>query len=643
MLSFFCEFPLSVDVNSLSCTHQFLVPTTFSEATMLTMNGGTDSLVNGHSQSEASIPPALSSRPRTASGTFLRILTINDVYKLENYPHFSAAVKMAKALAGTHDCVVASFLNGDFLSPSILTALDHGKALMKGVNLASIDFLCLGNHEFDLGFEILASRLQELSKNSKLINSNVDDDFLSLFPRYHLLPIGEERFAVVGGFLTNQIDIYPPHAKPKIRPIDEACVSTWEEAKASLPKDTSLPDLFLPMTHQLLEQDRQTATFLAQHDELKHRTPIVLGGHDHEVYMEEVGQSIIAKVGLDGEKIGVIDVWWTADGRIKTQITLVPCEEFPKDPVGESFSDDTKVNVEKLMSGPIARLPAGGGSTKRVRFDESFIGSWLLSILKRGLNRKQQGVDCAIIQAGAIRGKADYESSAAFQLGDLYSEFAFETPIGVVDVPGWVLAESVQNTRSAPKPAPQFLHLDSSCTLQRLGDKHVLSHVNGVPLVMDQIYRIGTWNNTLNGVNDIQPLLSYVQANTMVPDDEACQQAKEIVLEFLAADAWRHMFGLPSAHDHDADHRSCSPGTTQEIVEKAVDDVFAELKCAGHGVVNIEALYSYMERKGHRIYHGCGIAMAMMKLVDVEGKGQLTRETILEQLHFHHACPKKET
>jgi 5'-nucleotidase len=106
---------------------------------------------------------------------------------------------------------------------------------------------------------------------------------------------------------------------------------------------------------------------------MKSRTPILLGGHNHEVYIEKAGQSIIAKVGFDGEKIGVIDVWWTVDGRIKTQITLVPCEEFPKDPVGESFSDDTNA---KLMSSPIATLPPGGGSTKKVRFEESAIGSW---------------------------------------------------------------------------------------------------------------------------------------------------------------------------------------------------------------------------------------------------------------------------
>ncbi|CAB9502471.1 5-Nucleotidase [Seminavis robusta] len=611
----------------------------------------TNGVSNGHSNrsSERTAEPLLGNRPRTANGTFLRILTINDVYKLENFPHFAAAVDMARALASDQDCVVASFLNGDFLSPSILTALDRGRALMNGVNLANIDYLCLGNHEFDIGFDGLESRLQELSKKTTLINSNVDDDFLSKhYPPFHFLQIGEERTAVVGGFLTNQIDIFPPKAKPKIRPIEESCVSTWEDAKAAFKtannnpnsdtNDTKLPDLFLPMTHQLMHQDRNTATFLAQHEELKSRTPIILGGHDHEVYLEEVGQSIIAKVGVDAEKIGIIDVWWTADGQVKSRLSLVPCDEFPKDTLSEKYAQETSAKVNKLMSTPIASLPKGGGSTKKVRFEASPVASWLLSTVKRGLNRTQdKHIDCALIQAGGIRGQADYDGSAPFRVGDLYNEFAFETPTGIVEVPGWVLAESVQNTRSAAKPAPQFLHLDTDCTVLQQGDDHILTHVNGAPLVKDRLYRICTWNNTLNGVNDIQPLLAYVQTNVTVPDDEACRPAKDIVLEVLVVDAWRHLFELPSHVDNNC--HSCVPGLTQPDIETAVDRVFAEMECAGDGVVNIDALYDYMESKGHRIYHGCGIAMEMMKLVDVEGKGQLSRDLVLEQLQIHACGP----
>jgi hypothetical protein len=46
-----------------------------------------------------------------------------------------------------------------------------------------------------------------------------------------------------------------------------------------------------------------------------------------------------------------------------------------------------------------------------------------------------------------------------------------------------------QSSRSAPKPAPTFLHLDDGCTvvLAESGD-HVLTHVNGDPLDPDRVY-----------------------------------------------------------------------------------------------------------------------------------------------------------
>ena len=76
-------------------------------------------------------PSQILQRPRTAHGTFLRILTINDVYNLETYPRFAWGVQAAKDVQGDLDCVVKSFLPGDFLSPAVHTSLDNGKALAK--------------------------------------------------------------------------------------------------------------------------------------------------------------------------------------------------------------------------------------------------------------------------------------------------------------------------------------------------------------------------------------------------------------------------------------------------------------------------------------------------------------------------------
>ena len=41
------------------------------------------------------------------------------------------------------------------------------------------------------------------------------------------------------------------------------------------------------------------------------------------------------------------------------------------------------------------------------------------------------------------------------------------------------------------------------------------------------------------GLNIIQPLLGYVQANVAVPDLEICRPIKHIVMDVCMKDAWR--------------------------------------------------------------------------------------------------------
>jgi hypothetical protein len=68
----------------------------------------------------AAVGPALF-RPATAEGTFVRIITVNDVYKLDNFPRLATAIKEMKAAAAANGCVVKSVINGDFVGPCILT------------------------------------------------------------------------------------------------------------------------------------------------------------------------------------------------------------------------------------------------------------------------------------------------------------------------------------------------------------------------------------------------------------------------------------------------------------------------------------------------------------------------------------------
>ena len=62
-------------------------------------------------------------------------------------------------------------LNGDFLSPSLLSSLDLGAAAVSAMNAVPVTHACLGNHEFDHSIEVLGQRLAEL--DCDVVNTNV--------------------------------------------------------------------------------------------------------------------------------------------------------------------------------------------------------------------------------------------------------------------------------------------------------------------------------------------------------------------------------------------------------------------------------------------------------------------------------------
>ena len=158
-----------------------------------------DAIKNNASDPFAHIASYLTSvvgaRPTGAVGTFLRVLTINDVYSLDNYPRFATAVKQARTSSKQLDCVVTSTLNGDFLSPCILTAIDGGRSMLEGLNMAEVDYVCLGNHELDLPWKSLAQKLSDF--NGKVINSNVHNEEMSKFPRCSACPYSHQTLASV--------------------------------------------------------------------------------------------------------------------------------------------------------------------------------------------------------------------------------------------------------------------------------------------------------------------------------------------------------------------------------------------------------------------------------------------------------------
>ena len=89
----------------------------------------------------------------------------NDVYVLDNFPAFKACVDdMGQGCQN-----VLKVLAGDFLAPSVLSSLDHGKGVVRVMNACGFDAVCFGNHESDVPNNELISRINEL--NATWLNS----------------------------------------------------------------------------------------------------------------------------------------------------------------------------------------------------------------------------------------------------------------------------------------------------------------------------------------------------------------------------------------------------------------------------------------------------------------------------------------
>eukprot|EP00594_Rhizosolenia_setigera_P012296 CAMPEP_0178957232 /NCGR_PEP_ID=MMETSP0789-20121207/10773_1 /TAXON_ID=3005 /ORGANISM="Rhizosolenia setigera, Strain CCMP 1694" /LENGTH=566 /DNA_ID=CAMNT_0020639405 /DNA_START=122 /DNA_END=1822 /DNA_ORIENTATION=- len=555
------------------------------------------------------VPHQVTSRPITAEGTFWRIITVNDVYELSNYTRIASAVKAAKEAATDLDCVVTSHLNGDFMSPSTYTSADGGLTLTKAMNYGKIDFASLGNHEFDVGKKRQAVALEEY--NGVCLNSNCDDPQISHLPKYKILEIGSRK-AVIGGYLTTDDSIYTASNLPNSRRINEACFTTWDDAKKEI---GSTPDVFLPMTHQLLQEDVETCELLAGNNELKNRVPILLGGHEHEIYIQEAGKSMVVKMGMDAERIGVIDIWWTKDGEIKHQISNIDCMEFPVEAECAAWVRKQEESLQEKMNIPIAFVPYDCTS-KTTRMEASGMAVWLCSKIKKSL--KNEGVEVVFLNGGGVRGKRDYKAGEPFLLDNLYKELPFAYPIWPLPVPAQVLADSVKTMNLAPTPNPGYLHLDDGCKLDK--DNNLIE-VDGQPFDKNKEYIVATDLALFKGINNIEPLTSYCRENLKLPSNEAGLEAKGLFISQSMKETWRKLIGYKS-FDTDSDG-----DISHEELVAGVEAFIAKVDNSDDGFINQQELREYMEKTS---FEAVGMISNLISNIDENGDGKISKAEFLK-------------
>jgi len=305
----------------------------------------------------------------------IKIFSINDVYELQNVSKLKAFVREnTNGLKDPHAVVLC----GDFLSPSLLSSLDSGRAAVSVMNKVPVDYVCLGNHEFDHGTAALGARLAEL--NSVCLNTNVevktcenaqeDEDkeeceydanvaqFISETPKFEVTTIGGLKIALLGLCTTTT----PLSAAKKPEGVHfancaEKTLTTLEEIDRLNKKEEAAGgapiDVTIALTHQTLSEDDEYIRKVVE-DKLD----LILGGHEHQPFIGLVGDD--EDVSKDAKK-GVLCVKAGMDAENVVVVTIKRSKKKTKTTKNNNTNDANTVNNNNnTFSGPGSRKGFSG-------------------------------------------------------------------------------------------------------------------------------------------------------------------------------------------------------------------------------------------------------------------------------------------
>ncbi len=237
-------------------------------------------------------------------------------------------------------------LAGDFVSPSVYNSLVYQKKKIRGaqmvdaMNAAGVDLAIFGNHEFDLTEKELQERINESNfnwvcsntfhKNGQEIEpfrrTNVDRSIP--FPETYIMQVGDKdgtnaKIGFIGLTLSSNPAEYVSYKDPLT-----TATTLYNQIKDSV-------DVVVAITHQSVAEDIKLAKQLPN-------LAAILGGHEHGMIFEKVGNVYITKAHANARSAYVVKL--NID-KTNKMISVVP--ELKKLDYSVELDSATNIVVQK--------------------------------------------------------------------------------------------------------------------------------------------------------------------------------------------------------------------------------------------------------------------------------------------------------
>ena len=438
------------------------------------------------------------------SFTFLQV---NDVYEIAPLAGgkeggMARVVTLKKQLLKENPNTF-TFMAGDFLSPSLLGTIKYegqrikGKQMIETMNAVGFDLVTFGNHEFDLSKNELQQRLNE--SNFPWTSANARQKICgTTYPFYkerngvkefvsdtHIIEANDaDGTQIKIGFFSV---ILPSNPQSYVEYTD-----MYEQAKRAYKSLKQRADIVFGLTHVKISQDKKIAELLAD-------IPLIMGGHEHNNMLVEVGKTKIAKADANAKTAYIHHIEYNKNTKaytLKSELKAINeqlKEEEKTKAIVEKWNAILNEQIKEIVSKPneiihIAKIPLDGRDTP-IRSVQTNLGQLITRAMAYGFN---DGVDCALVNGGSVR--LDDELVGDINSLDIFRVLPFGGGVLKVELKGSLLKEVLNYSESKSGTGAYLQRY-----LAEFDTQNKTWIVNGEPIVADKTYTVAFSDYLLKG------------------------------------------------------------------------------------------------------------------------------------------------
>jgi len=303
---------------------------------------------------------------------------------------------------------------GDVFQGTPISNLLTGFLDLECMNQMGYDAMCLGNHEFDFGYELLRSRMSDI--NFKVLCANVVDKERGqpVAEPYTILRRGPYRIGVIG--VTTET--LPNETHPKVKDYVYTVPSPVVKGLASYLRGVGC-DLVIALTHQGYQRDLSLAKDVPELD-------VIVGGHTHTKLDEptRVGDVLVTQTNGWGRYLGVLKMTFEREGpgqRFKLAgydnkyQPMTP--DLPEDDGLKAFVAEYDQRLKQEMS-KVVCIAKHDFPVDQVRLRENALADMVADAM-----RLQTGADIGFFNGGNFRAPL---AAGEVTAGDLYAVLPFD-------------------------------------------------------------------------------------------------------------------------------------------------------------------------------------------------------------------------